>query len=180
MIVSLSHQSMVFLLFIALGMVFSAVYDVLRALRRVFKYKSWLVQAQDLVFWIIATLLVFYAILIINYGEVRAYIILGIILGTIIYFSAFSPFVLRVFVRLIKWIKKAVELLIKIILAPFIFIYKLIAKPVKKILKFIKKYAIIIREKLKRAVQNEEKESNATINTDGKRPKKAPKKRKTV
>jgi spore cortex biosynthesis protein YabQ len=108
-------------------------------LRKTAPHARFIVQLEDLLFWLGVTLLMFYFLLVINDGEMRWYTIAGAVLGAVLYFAALSRFVMLVSVTVIEFIKGVIITAIKIILWPFLQIYKLLKKPVLKLLRFIRK-----------------------------------------
>ena len=87
-----------FLYSIALGMIFSAFYDVLRAFRTVKRPKAILVFIQDIFYFIIISLTSFIFFLAITNGEIRAYILFGIILGFTLFNLLLSPYLLKILI----------------------------------------------------------------------------------
>ena len=109
---TLSEETTVFLIFVVMGMLFSVIFDVFRAIRKVKKTKNTTIYFQDIIYFlIIGTILL---IIIINYmnAELRMYLILAIVLGIIIYISVVGNLVMNLIVRLIKISSKIIEFLI--------------------------------------------------------------------
>lgn len=99
---TLNEETIIFLIFVVMGMVFSVIFDVFRAIRKVKKLKNKTIYFQDIIyFFIIGAILL---IIIINYmnTELRMYLILAIILGVIIYISTVGNIIMNLIVKFIK------------------------------------------------------------------------------
>ena len=99
---TLSEETITFLIFVVMGMVFSVIFDVFRAIRKVKKTKNKTIYFQDILYFlIIGTILL---VIIINYmnTELRIYLILAIILGVIIYISVVGNLIMNLLVKFIQ------------------------------------------------------------------------------
>jgi spore cortex biosynthesis protein YabQ len=135
----MSAQAWIFLAAAGVGAVIGFVYDVFRILRKTAPHARFIVQIEDLLFWVGVTLFMFYFLLVMSDGEIRWYMIFGAVLGGVLYFTALSRLVMLVAVTVIEFIKKLIITIIKIILWPFVTIFKLIKKPLVKLLRLIRK-----------------------------------------
>jgi spore cortex biosynthesis protein YabQ len=88
MILSIGFQLRLFLLMIITGFVIGFVYDILRIIRRIIKHGKFIANIQDIIYWVIVTIFVFYIIFTYNNGEIRFYSILGVFFR---YDFLFSP-----------------------------------------------------------------------------------------
>lgn len=109
---TLSEETTVFLIFVVVGMLFSVIFDVFRAMRKVKKMKNKTIYFQDIIYFLIIGIILL--IIIINYmnTELRMYLILAIILGIIIYISTFGNLVVNLMVKLINISGKIIDFLI--------------------------------------------------------------------
>ena len=84
-----------FLLYsLILGISVTVLYDILRIFRRVVKHKDALVSMEDLIYWIIVAISVFYMMHTENNGTMRWFAILGAAAGMFMYKKILSkPFV---------------------------------------------------------------------------------------
>ena len=80
----INEQCRLFLLAILYGMGACLSYDLLRILRRLIPHSLFFIHAEDLVFWVLAVLLLYYGMLVQANGVIRAYYFVGIVLGVII------------------------------------------------------------------------------------------------
>lgn len=86
----ITNEAIIFLEACFIGMVFGGLYDVFRIMRVSFKNPAILVFFEDLAYFILLTLTSFTFIVIKNDGYLRAFLIIGELLGIILYFFAIS------------------------------------------------------------------------------------------
>jgi spore cortex biosynthesis protein YabQ len=111
-----ANQVMAFAVTIMLGIFIGFAYDVLRALRRLLHPSRRALFFWDLFFWLAITLTVFTALLASNWGEVRAYVMIGLGLGGTFY----ALFLTGTCYRLINFIFRVIIRLFYIITYPVI------------------------------------------------------------
>ncbi|MCD7855713.1 MAG: hypothetical protein LUG66_08895 [Clostridiales bacterium] len=134
MILPMKEQGLLFLFICFSGFCFGFVYDVLRLFRRCFHCGGFFGLVSDLVFWVCAFAAVFWFLLGVNYGEVRIYMVLGFMVGMVVYYNSLSGYFIFYSEKALKVIKR----LLKLILSPVV---KALLKPVKFINLRLKKYA---------------------------------------
>ena len=119
----LVEQVYVFLWSIVVGVILAILFDLFRALR--FKgIKDIWVYIQDIIFWIVAAVVIIASTFIINEGELRGYMLIGYLLGAGFYVLLFSKFVLHILRFVFDGIRNG-----------FVFA----AKKIKNVFKFAKK-----------------------------------------
>lgn len=96
--VEVADQIILIFAALLLGMLTGFLFDIYRRLRNTFSPGPFLTALGDLCFWGVITTVTFYSLYQINFGQVRGYFILNILVGLFIYISFFSPFVIRCFV----------------------------------------------------------------------------------
>ncbi len=79
------YQVTAFVVTVLLGLFIGLAYDFFRVLRQLLRPSRRALFFLDLVFWLGITPVVFAALLASNWGEVRAYVLIGLGLGGIIY-----------------------------------------------------------------------------------------------
>lgn len=84
------------------GAVITLVYDFFRIFRRVVPHGNFWIGAEDLIFWIWASLWIFSVFYRENDGNVRLYTILAMALGMILYHQSISDYFVRFFGRMLK------------------------------------------------------------------------------
>lgn len=116
---TLSTQFLTMLSMIGMGSLFGAMFDTYQRFLNRPKRKTWIVFCNDLLFWIIQALLIFYTLFIINNGEIRFYIFIALICGFAAYQGLFKGIYLRLLEMVIetiiavtKFLKKTFQLLI--------------------------------------------------------------------
>lgn len=87
---------------IGMGSLFGAMFDTYQRFLQRPKRKQWIVFINDLLFWIIQALLVFYTLFLVNSGEIRFYIFIALLCGFAAYQSLFKNIYLRVLELIIQ------------------------------------------------------------------------------
>lgn len=106
---TLCEETTTFLIFVCLGMAFSIIFDIFRAIRKVKTDKSKTIYLQDIMYFIIIGILLL--LVIINYinTELRIYLIFAIILGIIIYISIVGNTIMKLLVKIIRASGKVID-----------------------------------------------------------------------
>jgi len=105
----LSQQFLAFGLTIALGILMGVFFDFYRVLNRLLHPPRLVIQVGDLLFWLVLTGVVFTILFLGNWGEVRAYVFLGLALGLVIYFKWFSRLFIRLFNRVLRLVGRVLR-----------------------------------------------------------------------
>ena len=84
------NQTYLFLVFSLTGVIIGILFDFFRILRKSFKTSDIITYLEDIIFWILTGFIVLYNIWYFNNGEIRLFMILGIIMGAIIYMLTLS------------------------------------------------------------------------------------------
>ncbi len=87
-------EMQLFLVCFLLGASLAVIYDVFRILRMLFVHWDWLVDVEDLLFWVLTTWCVFKTLFHYNEGVLRGYAFLGMFLGVIVYTLTLSRLLL--------------------------------------------------------------------------------------
>ena len=103
-----------------LGIIMGIIYDVFRIIRLLVSWKDWQVFIQDIVYFFIVGISTFLFALAYNKGDVRAYLIVGEIIGWIIYYITIGEIVYRFSEAIAKFIKKILMKFTKLICKPLI------------------------------------------------------------
>lgn len=120
-------------------MIIAFIYDIFRVRRKTIKSSNVLVYFEDFIYWIIVALVMFAVLYYSNEGEIRGYLILGTVLGIVLYVVLLSNVVMKIFLFFVRIIYKIVVTIFSIILLPLKIICKVCMAPVKIIFKHIKK-----------------------------------------
>ena len=136
MILSLHTQASLFLLTVLMGGGMGLLYDGLRVFRHALRHKSFWIQVEDGLFWLLAVFLVFSMMLRASGGEIRFFTILGLFGGMGLYFLTLSPFVIAVSDQIIRFLKYVTGLFWRIVTTPFRLVYLVFRRPLRRIGRF--------------------------------------------
>jgi len=116
---TLSTQFLTMLSMIGMGSLFGAMFDTYQRFLNRPKKKAWIVFINDLLFWIIQALIIFYTLFLVNNGELRFYIFIALVCGFAAYQGLFKGIYLRLLeiliqsvIAIVKFLKKTFQLLI--------------------------------------------------------------------
>ena len=121
-------QGQIFILFFLLGIVIGSIYDIFRVIRKNFKTSDFVTQIEDIIFLIIAGILILCFILKFCIGEIRFYVFIAIFLGILLYFLTISKAYVIILNIVVKFCKKILSFFVNLIKIPYIFIKKHIKK----------------------------------------------------
>ena len=122
-----TNQAYLFCIFIINGIIIGILFDFFRILRKTFKTSDLITYIEDIIFWIITGIIIIYSMYKFSDGELRFFMIIGIIIGTILYLVTVSEYVIKISVFIINILKKVLYFPIKIL---FKFIRGFILRPV--------------------------------------------------
>ena len=118
-----------FLFFILLGIIISCIFDIFRTLRRIQKTNSiYVVMIQDIIFFVIITIISVIYITTILTKDLRLYMLIAIIIGIIISRRIRSKPLIKFYSAIFETIKYILEFIFYPMQLYFTFIYKLIKK----------------------------------------------------
>jgi len=83
-------EAHLFAVCVLLGVFLAFVYDVIRIFRYMFKHADWLVDIEDLLYWIYTAWTVFATLFRYNEGILRGFVFVGMFVGTIGYLLTIS------------------------------------------------------------------------------------------
>ena len=124
----INNQAFLFLVFLLNGVFIGLIFDFFRILRKSFKTTNIITYIQDILFWILTGISIIFCMYKFSDGEMRFFMLLGMILGFCIYLLTFSQFIIKISVCIIKYVKIIIKTTIKIIISPLNMIYKLFYK----------------------------------------------------
>lgn len=123
------------------GIILGIIFDFYRVLRGIWRPHIWITSVTDLVYWLVATVLVFITLIVGNWGEIRLYIFIGLLLGVAAYYRLASRTVIWLVLRGIKTINQLIHkgfwLLHRYIFQPFKYIVSILYRPVCYLIKII-------------------------------------------
>jgi len=131
-----TKQFEVLIIMIITGALLGVLFDFYRIMRGFVKPRWYITSVGDLVYWLLATVIVFGALLIGNWGEVRVYVFFGLAAGVAGYNRWLSRPTLKVLIQTsrftIKTINKARRLVDFILVKPGLFVWKAVTKFISK------------------------------------------------
>ena len=128
-------QVITFVMTMVIGMLLGVVFDCYRVLRRTFNPQTLMTWFTDLLYWLIVTAIVFFSLVLSNWGELRFYVFIGILGGLGLYYKWVSLWAIRFFLSGIRFIIVGLKLVkrsfIRIILRPGIYCIRIVSWPLK-------------------------------------------------
>lgn len=116
---SLTTQFYTMITMIGMGSYFGAALDTYQYFLNRGERKRWIVFLNDITFWLLQALLIFYVLFVVNQGELRTYLFLALLCGFAAYQSLLKKsylFLLKktiqMIVQIARWIKKVFLLLV--------------------------------------------------------------------
>lgn len=117
-----------FVIYMISGMIIGIFFDIFRILRKSFKTSDIITYIEDIIFWICSGIFLLFVLFKFNNGEIRSYIIIGLLLGILIYMLTISKYFIKINVTIITFIKNIIIKVINVILYPFKIIFKIVKK----------------------------------------------------
>ena len=124
------NQTYLFIVFSLTGIGLGVLFDFFRALRKTFKIPDLVTYLEGII--------VLYNIWFFNDGEIRIYMILGILIGAVIYTLTLSTIFIKINYFIMSKIKIILTFISKIFKIPIKFINNILNK-LKKLIKFKEK-----------------------------------------
>ncbi len=88
----IQYELQALIYFLISGILLTAIYDLLRVVRRIIPHSGLVIGIQDLIFWIASGLFLFRQIFLKCDGSIRSFAVLGTILGAVVYHMTVSTF----------------------------------------------------------------------------------------
>lgn len=126
--ISISGQTLEFLLSAALGFGLGALYDLFRITRVILNPGRVFVFIQDVLYWIVCAVVSFLFILTVNRGEIRGFLLFGELMGAVFYYCTLGWLVMKSTRAIASAVRRFFRLL-----------QRLFVKPVQKVLGKCKK-----------------------------------------
>lgn len=154
-ILSLASQTKGFLLSLGFGLLVGVLYDLLRVIRLCFTKSKTAIFIFDVIFVFIASISSFLFMLTVTDGQLRAFIVLGELLGFFIYYFSFG-------IIAVKFTTKTADKIKSLFKRIFTFIFA----PVRKLFTKISTKTAVFIEKLRKNVQKSAKKSKYLLKID--------------
>lgn len=128
---SVGNQAYVFLCCVLGGMIIAFIYDIFRIRRKAIKTSNLIVYFEDFVYWILVALVLFAVVYMSNDGELRGYLLIGALIGIILYSLLLSRIIITLFLFVIKIVYKVLCTVCIILLFPFKILFRILKVPAK-------------------------------------------------
>ena len=150
MTMSVGSQAYIFLCSVAGGMAVALIYDFFRISRKAVKTGNLMIYIEDLLYWLIAAVVIFMTVYYGNEGELRSYLFIGALLGALLYALLFSRPVMNSSMFLINILKRIIKAIFFILFFPFKIFFRICRTPVR----LASKYAGKTLRSIRRAGRN--------------------------
>lgn len=130
--ISISEQALEFLAACLLGALLGALYDVFRIIRVAFPHGRIITIIEDILFWILSAGITFLFLLLFTEAQIRLYIMIGEILGFIVYYFSAGCLVMKFSKWMVAQIKRLLGLLYRVLIAPFVRLFRFVFKKIKE------------------------------------------------
>lgn len=128
-----SFQLFSFLVSIAIGIAYCLIYDILRAYRKSKAVDDLTVFFQDLIYFVVISIATFVLFMALSNGEIRAYILIGLLLGFLLCFFTLSRLFVWLLRKFFSLLQQVSEIIITRINRLFDFIGAFLTKWIKKL-----------------------------------------------
>ncbi|MTI71262.1 MAG: spore cortex biosynthesis protein YabQ [Firmicutes bacterium] len=134
---SVESQAYIFFATLYGGIIIGFIYDIYRIFRYFSEPRKIVSFIEDLIFWILVSLIALFILFFSNFGEVRGFVFLGFISGAIIYNKLLSKLVITTLVKILRYLFRGIKVIFNIILFPFKKIKNYFYTPYKKVKTYI-------------------------------------------
>ncbi|MGN0464743.1 MAG: spore cortex biosynthesis protein YabQ [Lachnospiraceae bacterium] len=138
------HQFFLLCLSFLLGIFIAFFYDIFRAFRKTIHHSIKLIAIEDLLFWIFCAFFIFFLLYYYNNGNIRSYVIFGIILGILFYIFICTPYSTAILLRFFQFFSIIIKRILFFLYLPTKFFLKVLLNPLKKVYRTI---TIILKTK---------------------------------
>lgn len=97
-------QIFTFLYSLCLGVIFCVFYDFFRGLRLAIRFSDIVIFFQDIIYFFIISIITFLFLLSLTNGEIRGFVIFGIIIGFLVFYLTFSKILLKFLSKVLRFL----------------------------------------------------------------------------
>lgn len=133
-------ETIVFLASINTGLIAGMIYDVYRVFRYYSKPKKILSFIEDLIFWLLISIVFFFTLIKTTEGVIRGFLFFGFLLGLGIYFKLISKYIFIIIKSIIRLILDLINEILKIITFPYKKLKNFTKKRVSKVVLLLKQW----------------------------------------
>ncbi len=127
---TVSGEAVFFLCCIAAGALAGFLYDIIRISRRIVTVGASVVTIEDILFFVVTALILFYVAYLKNSGEVRWQGFIGGALGVALYIFVVRNRIVDAGTAFIRWLMKVFVRVVRICLFPVRIVFKALKKPI--------------------------------------------------
>ena len=132
---TIGHEALLFGISMLAGAGLFLLYDILRIIRRILPHGTVAVGIEDFFYWLGCTGGVFVMLYRENDGMVRGFALLGMAVGTVLYYLLLSRYVVSLHVFLLKSVLQLLHKVFGVLFGPVIRLGKKVGRFLKKELK---------------------------------------------
>lgn len=121
--ITISGQTLEFLLSAALGFGLGALYDLFRITRVLLNPGRVFVFIEDVLYWTVCAVVSFLFILTVNRGEIRGFLLFGELTGAVVYYCTLGWLIMKCTRAIVSAVRRFFRVL-----------YRLLVSPVRKLL----------------------------------------------
>ncbi|MDR1391699.1 MAG: spore cortex biosynthesis protein YabQ [Clostridiales bacterium] len=121
------------------GFILAFIYDVFRIYRKLIKTNDFFVTIQDISFFLVSALIIFFVAYKLNSSRMRMFEFFAILLGMIFYKIIFKDFILIISVKFINILIKISLWFWKKLTYPVVFLWKILKKPCRLVIWYSKR-----------------------------------------
>lgn len=120
------------------GIFLMLLYDIFRILRRLIRHGAAAMAVEDVFYWLFCAIGIFAMLYQENDGLLRWFVLAGVAAGMLFENAVISPFIVKIFVKVLRAWLKAVRKIFGIFAMPLKKLFAFLKKRLKKIKKAIK------------------------------------------
>lgn len=129
------------------------IYDIFRIIRKIIKHNGFFIAIQDIIYWVVCSILVFNMMYEYNNGIIRAFAVLAIVIGMLLYHGSVSDMIVdgisMVINKGLHLVNVVIGTVLNTVLWPFKFIFKKIKRFILFIAKKVRKLVLALIKPLK-------------------------------
>ncbi len=133
--ITIAKETQLFLYSLALGVGLSACYDLLRVIRGQTRHRAGTVCAEDILYFLLSSVVTFGFLLRDNCGEVRAYLLAGELIGWILWHCTLGAAAVAVCGKIVSVIKRILFFWLRLIFSPVVGVLRFAGRFLQKFLK---------------------------------------------
>lgn len=148
--IAVNTQTLIFLQSLLMGAALGAVYDLFRIFRIAVPLPAGAIVAEDVIYFVFCGFMSFFLMMTVNFGQVRFFILLGELIGFLLYYLTIGALVMKGARQIIFGIRFFFRLVWKWMLRPVVLLFGWAGRKIKRILRKLGK-------SMKKAVQKHRK-----------------------